>query len=57
MQRVARWAFAWGVIKVLIVLVPLILGFIYLQPFFETFSRGWGEIIQMVNGANSLLLR
>ena len=35
MQRVARLATLWGFIKVAIILVPLVFGYFYLQPYFE----------------------
>lgn len=32
MQRAARWGRVWGFIKLLIVAVPLIIGYLYLEP-------------------------
>ncbi len=39
MQRTARWALAWGFIKVMILLIPLVVGFILLQPYFEPIRK------------------
>ena len=33
MQRAARWAILWGFIKVAIIIVPLVAGYLFLQPF------------------------
>ncbi|KKQ82789.1 MAG: hypothetical protein UT07_C0018G0001 [Parcubacteria group bacterium GW2011_GWB1_38_8] len=49
MQRVARWATLWGFIKVAIVIVPLILGFIYLQPFFDQIAENYSGIRELLN--------
>ena len=54
LESATRWAFVWGVIKVLIILVPLIFGFIYLQPFFESFSQSFKEIMQAFNSISLL---
>lgn len=32
MQRAARWAVVWGFIKFVIIVTPLIIGFLYLEP-------------------------
>lgn len=32
MQRAARWAVVWGFIKFVIIVTPLIVGFLYLEP-------------------------
>jgi len=35
LQRIHRWAFVWGFIKIAIVIVPLIAGYLYLEPYFD----------------------
>ncbi|MEX2014209.1 MAG: hypothetical protein WD896_02540 [Parcubacteria group bacterium] len=35
MQRTARWAIIWGFIKVALIVVPLVIGYLYLEPFFD----------------------
>lgn len=32
MQRATRLAFAWGLIKILIIIVPIVVGYLYLEP-------------------------
>lgn len=34
MERAARWATLWGFIKLLIIVIPLVIGYIFLQPYF-----------------------
>ncbi|MEX0919479.1 MAG: hypothetical protein WDZ64_01870 [Parcubacteria group bacterium] len=51
MQRAIRWGVVWGFIKAAIIIVPLIIGFIYLQPFFGTISETYNQIMQVLRGA------
>ncbi|MBI2065695.1 MAG: hypothetical protein HYT68_01355 [Candidatus Zambryskibacteria bacterium] len=44
MQKAARWAILWGFIKIAIVVVPLVVGYIYLQPFFEQAIDNYNSI-------------
>lgn len=44
MQRAARWAVVWGFIKVAIVIVPLVVGYLYLEPYFEQFAENFNAI-------------
>ena len=34
LQRSARWQTIWGLTKVLLIVIPLVVGYIYLQPYF-----------------------
>ena len=34
-QRNAQWMKVWGFIKLVIIVVPLVLGYLYLQPYFD----------------------
>jgi hypothetical protein len=43
MQRTARIAFIWGFIKVLIIIVPLVLGYILLAPFVGDAVGNYGQ--------------
>jgi hypothetical protein len=50
LERKAKWAFIWGFIKIAIVAVPIVIGFLFLQPYFEQISemyRGLGELFNM----------
>jgi len=35
MERRFRWAVAWGFIKLLLIVVPLVIGYFFLEPFFK----------------------
>lgn len=49
MQRTARWAILWGFIKVAIIVVPLIAGYIYLQPFLEQAMQNYNGFRELLN--------
>ncbi|MDP2651300.1 MAG: hypothetical protein Q8O98_01775, partial [bacterium] len=55
MERRFRWAFAWGVIKIFIIAIPLIIGYIYLQPHFEAAASNWNEVKEFVNVSRQFL--
>jgi predicted MFS family arabinose efflux permease len=48
-QRSARWALLWGFIKIAIIVVPLVAGYIYLQPFLEQALENYGNIQGLLN--------
>ncbi|MEK7194385.1 MAG: hypothetical protein AAB660_01705 [Patescibacteria group bacterium] len=39
MRRAARLAIFWGIIKIAIFVVPFVLGYIYLEPYFGSFGN------------------
>ena len=49
MRRTARWAILWGFIKVAIVIVPLIVGYIYLLPFLDQALENFNSIKELLN--------
>lgn len=49
MQKTARWAILWGFIKVAIIVVPLIIGFVYLQPFLEQFEKIYTKVLEILS--------
>ena len=49
MQRVARWGILWGFIKVAIIIVPLVAGYIFLQPFLEQAMENYSGIRELLN--------
>ena len=48
MQRTAQWAVLWGFIKITIIVVPLVAGYIFLQPFL-------GQAMNNLNSVKELL--
>lgn len=51
MKRRIYWAFLWGVIKILIIAIPLVIGYLYLEPYFGSF----GQTFQDAQGIIQLL--
>ena len=45
----ARWSTAWGFIKFLIVIVPLIAGYIYLQPYLDQALGNFNNLKSLIN--------
>ncbi|MDP2642034.1 MAG: hypothetical protein Q8P21_01960 [bacterium] len=48
-ERRARWAVVWGFIKVAIIIVPLVIGYLYLQPFFERAMENYNGVRELLN--------
>jgi hypothetical protein len=53
-QNTARWAKLWGFIKFVIIVTPIVLGIIYLQPYMDAFIKGYEEIKGVLPILNSL---
>lgn len=49
-RTAARWGIVWGIIKFLIVVIPLILGLLYLEPYL-------GPVGQTLKDAQGLIQR
>ncbi|MDP3875105.1 MAG: hypothetical protein Q8Q22_01110 [bacterium] len=49
MQRAARWAILWGFIKVAIIIVPLVVGYLYLQPFLDQALENYNGVRELLN--------
>ena len=49
MQRTARWATVWGFIKVAIVIVPLIVGYLYLEPYLGQALDNFNNVRELLN--------
>jgi hypothetical protein len=47
-RRKFRWAILWGVIKFVVIAVPLIIGYLYLEPYFGSFSETFKEAQQVL---------
>ncbi len=55
MQRIHRWAVVWGFIKVALIVVPLAIGYFYLQPYFEEASNNFSGIQELFSTYQSYL--
>ncbi len=49
MQRAARWAILWGFIKVAIIVVPLVVGYLYLEPYLDQAMDNFNNIKALLN--------
>jgi hypothetical protein len=48
-QKSLRWQAIWGVVKIVILVLPLILGYIFLQPFLGSMFNNYKEVQGMIN--------
>ncbi|OHB18144.1 MAG: hypothetical protein A2544_02135 [Candidatus Zambryskibacteria bacterium RIFOXYD2_FULL_43_10] len=49
LQRRVRWAVLWGFIKIAIIIVPLVAGYLYLQPFLEQAMENYNGLRELIN--------
>ena len=49
MQRAARWSTLWGFIKILIIIVPLVVGYLFLQPYLEPARENYNTIKELLD--------
>ena len=59
MERAARWSTVWTWIKIAFVVLPLIIGYLYLEPFLNQITGGSqsakGNLEQLVGTYQDLL--
>jgi len=48
-ERRARWVFVWGFIKAAVIIVPLVIGYLYLQPFIDQAISNFNSIKEFIN--------
>mgnify|MGYP001591643551 CR=1 FL=1 len=53
-NRRARWAFVWGVIKIALVVVLLVIGYMLLQPYFGDVKENYRGIQELFNSYQNL---
>ena len=49
LERRARWAVIWGFIKIAIIVVPLIIGYLYLQPYLNNAMENYNSVRELLN--------
>jgi hypothetical protein len=49
MERRFRWAVLWGFIKLAIIIIPLIIGYLYLEPYFVEAADEFQNVRQLIN--------
>ena len=48
-ERRAQWAVLWGFIKVAIIIVPLVVGYLYLQPLLDQALENFKSVKELLN--------
>ncbi|CAN5118852.1 hypothetical protein BH11PAT3_BH11PAT3_2960 [soil metagenome] len=48
-EKSLKWQAIWSIIKILIVVVPLVLGYVFFQPYFGTMFNTYKEVEGMIN--------
>lgn len=43
-ERRARWAVLWGILKIAIIIIPLVIGYFFIQPYIEQASDEYKDI-------------
>ena len=49
LRNKVRMAMIWGVVKILVIVVPLIISYFYLQPYFGSVGQSLTEFKQLLN--------
>ncbi|MEK7135499.1 MAG: hypothetical protein AAB780_02225 [Patescibacteria group bacterium] len=49
MERRFRWAVAWGFIKLMLIVIPLVIGYFFLEPYFAGAADSFFGIRDLVN--------
>lgn len=48
-ERRARLAFVWGFVKVLIIVIPLVASYIFLEPYFNQVKNNYDDFKNTLN--------
>lgn len=48
MERRFRWAVLWGFIKIVIIIVPLVIGILYLEPYFQGAADEFNNVRNLI---------
>ncbi len=51
MHRAARWTAVWGIIKLIIFVIPLVIGYLYLQPYLGPLGDLFQRTQEVLHGA------
>lgn len=49
LERHIRWQSYWGFAKILIIVVPLIIGYLFLQPYLGSMFNTYSEVQGLIN--------
>ena len=49
LQRAHRWALFWGFIKFAIIVIPLVIGYLYLEPYLNQAIANYQSVREILN--------
>ena len=55
LHRAYRWSFFWGFVKIALIVVPLVLGYFYLEPFLKNAQGSFSEIQEVFSTYQSYI--
>lgn len=50
MRRAARWAILWGIIRFALIVVPLVVGYLYLEPYLGSLNETFKQAQSILQG-------
>lgn len=48
LDKRARWVFIWGFIKIIIIILPLVVGYFLLQPYLDQALQGYSGVQELL---------
>ena len=48
-ERRAKWVMLWGFIKLAVIAIPLILGYLYLEPYFAQAAESYNSFSELIS--------
>jgi hypothetical protein len=51
-ERRAKWMMLWGLVKLAVIAVPLVLGYLYLEPYFAKAAENYNSFAELVSHVN-----
>jgi hypothetical protein len=47
-DRRARWAVIWGFVKLAVIAIPLVAGYLYLEPYFLKAAENYNSVQELI---------
>jgi hypothetical protein len=57
MRRNARWSALWGTVKFFIIVIPLIVGYLYLEPYLGPLGKTLQQAEQIIQNGGAITPR
>jgi hypothetical protein len=51
LQRTARWSIFWGFIKIALFVIPLVAGYLFLQPYLDSAMKNYSDITNLLHSS------